>query len=276
VTGGGADRPLRVVPVTSPDDPALAPYRTLRRPEAHKAAGIFVAEGDKVVRRLLASPLTIRSLLATPRRLAELLAGPGLSRTPPFPVYTAEEPLFRTIIGYHLHQCVMAVGEVAPDADLGALARPRLLVALDGLRQAENVGIIVRNAAAFGAAGLLAAPTGCSPWMRRAVRNSMGNIFELPVAHPASLPAALGALRAGGARVVAAHLDGGRPIDGVDLRGDCCLVFGNEDGGVSQEVLAECDDVAAIPMQRGTDSLNVANAAAVFLYEAARQRGFGG
>jgi tRNA G18 (ribose-2'-O)-methylase SpoU len=258
------------------EDPALRPYRTLRRPLDHRAQGIFVAEGEKVVRRLLSSPLTVLSLLGTPERLERLAADSLLERDPQPAIYTADERLFRGIIGYHLHQCIMAVGKVPVDPDLPPGHGPRLLVALDGLQHAENVGIIVRNASAFGAAGVLSSRTGCSPYLRRAVRNSMGAVFTMPVLHPPTLPGLLAMLRAGGTRVVAAHLEGGRPIGSVDLRGDCCLVFGSEDGGVSAEVLATCDDVAAIPMQRGTDSLNAANAAAVFLYEAARQREFTG
>lgn len=258
------------------DDPALGPYRTLRRPEEHRRAGIFVAEGEKVVDRLLASSLEVLSLLVSESRLPGLAAHPGFLRAPRPVVYTAPEPLVREIIGYRLHQCIMAIGRVPAEADLAALPSPRLLVALDGLQHAENVGVIVRNASAFGASGVLAAPTGCSPYLRRAVRNSMGSVFTMPVRHPPSMHRALADLRARGTRVIAADIRGTIPVAEANLRGDCCLVLGNEEQGVSAEVLSVCDATAAIPMQRGTDSLNVANAAAVVLYEAARQRGFAG
>ncbi len=243
-----------LVPVPDLERPEFAPYRTLRRQHEHRERGVFVAEGDKVVRRLIASPLRILSLLVTERWVkvfAPLLDG----RPETVPVFVA--PI-----------------EKMSAALLARAAPRRLLLALDGLSNAENIGAIVRNATAFGAGGILAGETCASPWLRRAVRSSMGNVFRIAVRESADLAADLHALRAAGVRCVAAHPhDGGTLLSAAPLSGDCCLVFGSEGDGLRPEVLAQCPDRAAIPMPPDVDSLNVVSAAAAFLYEAARQRG---
>ena len=136
------------------------------------------------------------------------------------------------------------------------------------------LGVIVRNCAAFGAHGLIVGETCSTPYLRRSVRNSMGTIFKLPVLEPRSLLETLGRLRDGGIRCVAAHGPArSLPLAQASLAGDCCIVLGSEGYGLSEGVLAACDQQVSIPMANSVDSLNVGNAAAVFLYEANRQRG---
>lgn len=256
--------------------PELAPYRTLRRPAEHLRQGMFVAEGGKVVERLLASGLRVESVLLTPRwldRLREALQAPAAREAR---IFMAEQELLETIVGFRLHQGVMAAASVPGDPGLeGVMAgarAPRAFLALDGLASAENVGVIVRSAAAFGASAVISGETSASPYLRRAVRNSMGGVFLVPVHHTRSLAEAVGRMRDLGIRCLAADPRGETPLGMCDLREDLCLVLGNEERGVSEGVLAACRRVS-IPMEGGTDSLNVAGAAAVFLYEISRQRG---
>jgi tRNA G18 (ribose-2'-O)-methylase SpoU len=268
---------LQPIPVASLDAPELIPYRTLRRHEAHRRAGIFVAEGDKVVHRAIAAGLKPLSFLLTPERQDEFAAVLH-ERSENVPGYIALKPVVEELIGFALYQGVLAVFRVpeAPGVD-GLLARtpkPRLFAALDELNNAENVGVLIRNAVAFGCQGIVAGPTCSSPWMRRSVRNSMGTIFRVPVLEADDLPAVLTQLRHHGVSVVAAHPHADQTrLSQVDLRGDVCFVFGNEHGGVTPAVLVACSLHAAIPMAAEVDSLNVANASATFFYEAARQRG---
>jgi len=113
-----------------------------------------------------------------------------------------------------------------------------------------------------------------SPFQRRAVAGSMGTIFEQPVLPVENLVATLNALRARGVRCLAAHPRAdAKKLATVDLRGDCCLVFGAEGPGLTASALAACDDMVEIPMPSHMNSLNVAVASGVFLYEATRQRG---
>lgn len=260
------------------DLPELAPYRTLRQHEAHRRERIFVAEGEKVVRRLLASPLTVVSALMPEPWFREL--EPMIRARPePVAVYTAPKKLLEQLTGFTMYQGLLAVARMPPAWSLAETLRrtapPRLWVAVDGLTSAENLGALVRNAAAFRAQALVVGETCSSPWLRRAVRASMGAIFHLPVVEPPSLVAALPVLREAGMRCIAAHPHTtGHTLARTDLTGDVCLVFGSEGYGISAPVLAGCDEAVAVPMPPTVDSLNVASAAAVFLYEVARQRGW--
>jgi tRNA G18 (ribose-2'-O)-methylase SpoU len=273
-----------IVPALSLDEIDLQPYRTLRRPLEHQRNGIFVAEGKKVVRRLLGSSLEVLTVLLTPEWLEEYR--PLLEQRPDtLRVYVAPKPVVEDIVGYNLHQGIMAVARIPQpltlQETLAGIRPPALLVAVDGLTNAENLGVLVRNCAAFNADAVLVGETSSSPYLRRAVRNSMGTVFDLPVVHLVSLADSLHELRSNhSVRVIAAHPHTEQAeLSQASMKGNCCIVFGSEGEGISASVLAACDELVAIPMREGVDSLNVASASAVFLYEAQRQRGelrFGG
>jgi tRNA G18 (ribose-2'-O)-methylase SpoU len=262
--------------VTTLDRPELAPYATLRQHEVHKRAGLFVAEGDKVVRRLLDSDFGVVSVLLPEKRLAEF--EPLIrARAEDVPVYLMEIAELSKLTGFPFFQGVLAVGKTPETHTLESILarswRPHLFVAIDGLTNAENVGLIVRNCAAFGAQALLVDDSSASPFLRRAVRNSMGTIFKLPVVECEKLTPILEALKKKNVRVIAAHPHvHAVPIQDASFAEDCCIIFGNEGQGISAPVLAACDDCVVIPMSNEVDSLNVGSAAAAFLYEAARQR----
>ncbi|MBZ5498261.1 MAG: RNA methyltransferase [Acidobacteriia bacterium] len=263
--------------VSSLEQNELEPYRTLKRPMAHARLGIFVAEGEKVVCRLLDSGLEVKSLLLTPNWLARLQSAGHLEGREDVTVFLAEEGLLREIVGFNIHQGIMAVAKAPAEGSPDDLPASHLLVALDGLRTSENVGVIVRNCAAFGVNAILVGETSCSPYLRRAVRNSMGAVFKIPVIHVTSLAESLGRLRCRfQTRIVVADPRGASTIHGVVLTGNVCIVLGNEDTGVSAEVAGLATERAAIPMHNQTDSLNVASAGGVFLYEAHRQRAAAG
>lgn len=263
--------------IQSLDAPDLAPYRTMRRPVEHVRQGIFVAEGEKVVRRMLQDQrIEVLSVLLPVKWLP--VYEPLLqSHSQDLEVFTAETTLLEQMVGFHLYQGVLAVGRIprAPRLEmlLQSFAQPRLFVAADGLSNSENVGVLVRNCAAFSAQALIIGETCASPWLRRSVRNSMGTIFQLPVLETTTLTESLQALRAAGIRVIGAHPHTDqRTLRQADMTGDCCLVMGSEGDGIRPEVLAVCDEAVAIPMPPLVDSLNVTSASAVFLYEASRQR----
>lgn len=248
----------------------------MRRQMEHRQQGIFVAEGEKVVRRLLESSWRVVSVLMPEKWLPELM--PLLEkRQEEVRVYVAEKSLLESLTGFSMYQGVLAIGRVptplALETVLSEASRPRLLVAVDGLSSAENLGALVRNCAAFGVQALITGETCTSPFLRRAVRASMGTIFHLPIVESANLAATLAFLRGEKIRSVAAHPHAsGLTLSQAKLDNDCCLVFGSEGYGLSAATLAACDEVAAIPRAQAVDSLNVGSAAAVFLYEASRQR----
>jgi tRNA G18 (ribose-2'-O)-methylase SpoU len=268
---------LHVLPIASVPPAELEPYRTLRRRKDLERRQLFVAEGEKVVRRLLEAPFPVVSLLLTEEWLDALRP---LLRDRPEPVraFVATKAEIEQITGFSCYQGVKAVGRVLEPVTLDRVLehseRPWFLVALDGLSNAENLGVVVRNAAALGAQALVVGETSGSPFLTRAIRTSMGAIFRLPAVDVPNLVEALGALRARGIRCVAAH-PRTEPLrlSQADFRSDCCVVLGSEGYGISDAVLGACDEAVAIPMRRGVDSLNVGSAAAAFLYEVARQRG---
>ena len=146
-------------------------------------------------------------------------------------------------------------------------------MATDGVGNAENLGTLVRNCAAFSVDAFFVSRSSSSPFLRRAVRSSMGGVFTMPVLEELDLVDSFRRLRDRNVRCIGAHPHAdGKTLPELDLTGDCCIVFGNEAHGISQAVLAACDDVAAVPMPAHVDSLNVSSAGAVFLYEAWRQR----
>jgi tRNA G18 (ribose-2'-O)-methylase SpoU len=248
----------------------------MRRQMEHREQGIFVAEGEKVVRRLLESRFKVLSVLL-PEKWVASLEPLLLARGEEVRVFVAEKKLLETLTGFSMYQGLLAVGKVPEQTPveeiLGRAPRPWLVAAVDSLSSAENLGALVRNCAAFETAALVVGETSASPYLRRAVRNSMGTVFQLPVVETRSLVQTLGELRARGIRCTAAHPHvQGRSLFETDLKGDCCLVFGSEGYGISKEVLEACDEAVAVPMPPMVDSLNVGSAAAVFLYEARRQR----
>jgi tRNA G18 (ribose-2'-O)-methylase SpoU len=269
----------RVQPINSLEGPDLEPYRTMKRDGEHRKRRIFVAEGDKVVQRLLESDFEVISLVLPEKWVGILepllLARPELDR---IKIFTAERKLLEQLTGFSMYQGVLGVGRLPDPVPLESILksspRPWLLAAVEDLTNAENLGGLVRNCAAFGVTALLVGETCSSPYLRRAVRASMGTIFKLPVVETDQLGHTLLELRQRGVHSVAAHphTDQLRLAE-ASLSGDCCLLFGSEGFGISETLLDLCDERAAVPMARGIDSLNVGSAAAVFLYEAARQQG---
>src|SRR6185503_20581871 len=163
---------FHVQKVQSLDHPDLAPYRTMRHTIQHRRQGIFVAEGEKVVRRLLRSDFGVVSLLI-PEGWVEKLAPLIESRPEYIPVYVADKETLETLTGFSFYQGVLGVGRI-PQAPVleDVIARsghPMLFVALDSLTNAENLGVVVRNCAAFGVQGLIVGETCTSPFLRRTV-----------------------------------------------------------------------------------------------------------
>ena len=285
---------FRLEKISSFGAPELQPYATLRRPLEHRQQGIFVAESERVVRRLLESHFTVVSLVM-PEKHLEKFRRQIEARPEQITVYLAEKKLLETLTGYSVFQGVFAVGKIPRLPSLEEIFQksptPKLFVAVHEMSNAENLGALVRNCVAFGVHGMIVGETSSSPYLRRAVRNSMGTIFQLPVfeidavrnadptlqrndpARQLTLAQVLGDLRRRGVRCIAAHPHTDKKVlSQADFTKDCCIVVGNEGDGISKAVLESCDEAVAIPMPPTVDSLNVGAAAAVFLYEVARQR----
>jgi tRNA G18 (ribose-2'-O)-methylase SpoU len=251
------------ISLTDPDDPRLADYRHLKDRDLSAQGGRFVAEGELVVRRLLASRLTVHSLLLTPPRLATL---GDIGDRPGCLVFLANQAVMDAIAGFHVHRGCLAIGErgaepsVPPDA--------RTLVIVEDLVSADNLGACVRNATAFGAEALVLSPRAADPFYRKAIRVALGSTFELPIVRLRSWPADLLALKSRlGLTLVATVLDPAAvPLSQFRRPARVGLLLGSEGPGLSPAARAACDVRLTIPMSPGADSLNVATAAAIALY----------
>ena len=266
---------MPVIPLTTLDDERLAPYRNLKDRELAREGDRFIAEGEHVVRRLLASDFPVESLLLARRRAEEIapLAPPDV------PVYVVHDPLMHRVVGFKFHSGVMAVGRRKPALSVDDfVARTRdaarlTLVVLPDIANTENLGALTRISAAFGADALVLGQHCCDPFWRQAVRVSMGAVFSLPLVRSSDLLSDLQTLRVrAGVELVAAVVDAdAQPLAASHRPPRLALLFGNEAQGLSPDYVRACDRRVTIPMHLGTDSLNVAVAAAVFLYHFTRE-----
>jgi len=258
----------RVHSVSSLDDPRLACYRNLKDRELAREGGVFIAEGELIVRRLLESGWPVESLLLSPRMLDQLepLAASGV------PVYVLPDAMLGQIVGFAFHLGVLACGRRVAWPTLEQAARQwgrrATVLVLPGIANTENLGALLRIAAGFGAEAALLGPRCGDVLYRQCVRVSMGAVFRLPIVQCDRLERDLRALREDwGFELVAAVLEAdAQPLHQAQRPDRLALMLGNEAKGLSPEHLALCHRRLTIPMQCGTDSLNVAIAAAVFLY----------
>lgn len=293
---------MTTIPLTDLDDPRVSLFRDVRDADLRGAHGLFLVESEACVRRWLhavaarrrgaALPpaVDVHSLLLSPERvdslrpaiLAAIGDAPGAA-----PVFSAPAAAVASISGYSHHHGALGLGRRAPDAPpetlLAALPPgPCTLLVAMGVVHVDNAGALFRNAAAFGAGGILLGPGCADPLTRKAVRISMGRVFSVPWGTFASLPQLLPALRAAGFRVVAAeHVPGAVDVERLPHHPRNAFLLGAEGAGLAPEALAAADAVCRIatvirPPDEGPDegiSLNVAVASAILLHEANRARG---
>jgi tRNA G18 (ribose-2'-O)-methylase SpoU len=247
------------------DDRRLDPYRSLKTASLHRRAGLFIAEGDKVVERLLASDFEVVSVLVSERRFSSFgqLERPGLE------VLIIPDRLATELVGFKFHAGTMACGRRKPGPDLTALAAAAILVGCARIDDPENLGSIIRHCAAFGVGGLILGPGCADPFSRRVIRVSMGNGFRLPILETGDLAADLLQLKLAHAfQLIATVLEQqAEPVRGAAVPDRAVILFGNEAHGLEPGLVKICDRRVTIPMHSSADSLNVAVAAALILHE---------
>ena len=263
---------MNVIPIQDPHDARIADYRNVPDPELIARRGVFVAEGRLVVERLLTrSRFQPRSLLVTETALESIR--PALDRHAAIPVYLVAQEVMNTVTGFNIHRGCLALGERLPLPDWRDLAAAsRLLVVLERVGNADNVGAIFRNAAAFGVDAVLLGPACADPLYRKAIRTSMGAALAVPFAHLDPWPESLTDLR-GEWAVVSLTPSAPRTVSEVAARvrgRRAAIVVGHEGEGLTPGTLAACEHHARIPMAANVDALNAATAAAVALYELTR------
>lgn len=261
---------MPVIRIADPADPRLADYRdltdtTLRR-VSEPAAGLYIAESAKVLRRALAAGHTPRSVLVQEKWLAETIA----LLEDQVVVYVVSEEVAASLTGYVVHRGVLAAMHRPPLAPVADVVRgSRTVVILEDIVDHTNVGAAFRSAAALGADAVLVTPRCADPLYRRSVRVSMGTVFQVPWTRLPEWDVAAPVLREAGLHLAALALsDRAVPLGAfAAARPDrVALLLGAEGDGLSRQALAASDTVVTIPMGGGVDSLNVAAASAVALW----------
>lgn len=281
---------MHVIDIGDPADERLDPFRDLnvadRRPDAG-GSGLVIAEGLYVVGRMLVSPLATMALAGTDAKLGRLrddLAAEGhsldaLAGDAPF--YRVSNAVLSAVIGFASSRDVLAVApRPAPrmTADVLGSATAKTLLVLEGVNNAENLGAMFRGAAAFGADGILMGAATADPWYRRTVRVSMGHVMNVPWANlggtPTTWQRGLAELHEAGFSTIALTpssdvtlAEAKSQVGAAGGAGKVALLVGAEGPGLTEHAMRAATLRAKIPMAAGVDSLNVATAAQIALYE---------
>jgi tRNA G18 (ribose-2'-O)-methylase SpoU len=262
-----------LIRITEADDPRLADYVQLRdatlRRHLESAAGLFIAEGDKVIRRAVEAGFRPRSFLLAERWLAGLQD--MIERWSDVDVYVVNEALAEQVTGFHVHRGALASFHRVERHAVADILQHRRLVVLEDIVDHTNVGAILRNAAGLGWEGALLSPRTADPLYRRAIKVSMGAVFSLPWARLEAWSTAPEQLTAAGFTTVALTL-GPHAMDlgqlALTLSPDqrLAIMLGTEGAGLSARWADGATVQATIPMAAGIDSLNVAAASAIACY----------
>jgi tRNA G18 (ribose-2'-O)-methylase SpoU len=261
------------ISISDLDDPRIDVFRDVRDRDLRGRKGVFMAESEMVVRRLLRSPERLHSVLLSPAKAARM-AGELRHLPDDVTVYVAELPLMEAIAGFHIHRGVLAAGWRPHEQDL---AFDRMLdrlepdgtwtvLAAQGINNADNMGGLFRTAAALGVNEVLLERGCCDPLYRKAIRVSMGHVLSVPWCVAEDLCEAIGVLQVKGFRITAAEsCQRSTRLGEAVPAARRVVVVGAEGEGLDARVLDACDDVVEIPMAAGVPSLNVVVAAGIVL-----------
>lgn len=268
-----------VIDIDDPDDSRVDDFRDLssadRRPDlpgTRVGEGLVIAEGVLVAQRMIASRFAPHAFLGVGKRLSELaddLTDPVVDGVP---FYRTTAEVMAQVVGFHLNRGVLGVARRPPALDMAEIvATARTVAVLEGVNDHENIGSIFRNAAGLGVDAVLFGAGCADPLYRRCVRVSMGHALLVPFARIDIWPDELTVLRDNGFRLISLTPGAGsvplaRAVDAAKVG----FLVGAEGPGLTEIAMQATDVRARIPMSRGTDSLNVATAAAIAFYERAR------
>lgn len=260
-----------LITIDDPADPRLRDYTSLtdvdlrRRREPQE--GLFIAEGEKVIRRARSAGYRMRSMLLSAKWIDVMH---DVIDEVPAPVYAVSPGLAEQVTGYHVHRGALASMQRRPlPSHDELLPTARRVVAMESVNDHTNVGAVFRSAAALGMDAVLLSPDCADPLYRRSVKVSMGAVFSVPYARLGNWPRDLEAVRAAGFKLLALTPDDKAvPIDAAAPHrlARVALMLGAEGEGLSTRALVAADEWVRIPMSHGVDSLNVGAAAAVAFY----------
>ena len=264
---------MHIEHITSLDDPGLADYSRLTdvalRRVSEPAGGLYIAESTKVIGRAIAAGHRPRSLLMLERWIDDV--APMLESFDEVPVYVGESDLLTSLTGFNLHRGALAAMHRPPLLSVEeVIARARRVIIIEDVVDHTNVGAIFRAVAGIGADAVLVTPRCADPLYRRSVRVSMGTVLQVPWTRLPEWDVATRMLHGAGFHLAALALsDTAVTLDefAADPPERVALVLGTEGDGLSRQALSVADSIVTIPMMHGVDSLNVASASAVAMYQ---------
>ncbi|WAC58503.1 TrmH family RNA methyltransferase [Brevundimonas sp. SL130] len=261
---------MRTISINDPEDPRISGFRDIRERDLTGRDGLFIAEGEVVV-RVLASAASLcrpRALLLAEKRadaLRDVIEALGQST----PVYVAGQTVLDRIAGFPLHRGILALGEkprVPPLAEiLATVESDDVFVIASGIGNHDNMGGLFRNAAAFGARAVLMDQACCDPFYRKSIRVSVGAVLRTRSSVSESAEGLVAEMQARGVEVVALTPSATERLADYRPRGPVALMVGSEGPGLPRAVIERCRAVG-VPMAGGFDSLNVAVASALALH----------
>jgi len=265
-----------LITVEDPDDPRLADFTGLTDVELRRrrepAEGLFIAEGEKVIRRATGAGYPMRSMLLSAKWTEPMRDVVDAVQAP---AYIVSPELAEQVTGYHVHRGALAsMGRTPLPAPQSLLASAHRVVIMEAVNDHTNIGAIFRSAAALGMDGVLLSPSCADPLYRRSVKVSMGAVFSVPYARLGSWPHGLESVREAGFSLLALTPEADAvPLDDVAAhrRERVALLLGAEGDGLTARALGAADERVRIPMAHGVDSLNVGAAAAVAFYAVTRE-----
>ncbi len=259
--------------LTDLDDPRLDDYRDIKDRDLQGRdgyPGLFVGEQPLIVEKLLAKPGVTKSLLLLPQWLDRLapLASDDVA------IYVVNTDLMQQVAGYRVHRGALAMGYrdkiERPDISsvLNNTQQPLTLLLCHEITNIDNIGLLFRNAAAFGVDGVLLSSSCCDPLYRKSLRVAIGHTLNIPFAHSSDWLSDLEQLQAKWdiTLIAAATSEKAVELDCIDRPSRIGLIVGSEFTGLPAETLEKCDHIVKVPMAENVDSLNVAVAAAVCLH----------
>jgi tRNA G18 (ribose-2'-O)-methylase SpoU len=256
-----------MIEIDNINDERIKLYRNLRyTPIEHIDGGFFISEGEKVVLRILKSNVKVHSILAHSAFINDNLELIKFKISDTDRIYSAEISILSEIVGYNLHSGVLLLSYQPSDFSIDQLDNQ--IIALNGVINSENIGAIVRNCSAFDFTSLIVDSKSASPYMRRSVRVGIGNIINIKTLHSEFFYDDLIRLKELNYRIISAEIN-----ERSSSMLDYCfpekfiLIFGSEGNGVDKEILDISDEILHIPMNRETNSLNIAVSSAIFMHQ---------
>lgn len=267
-----------LIPVSGQRDEVMGALRRIKTASGRAKEGLYLVEGAELCRRALSYGARLSAVVCT-QSFGESAEGIELRSTLPSscPVYVAHQGLIAKLLEAKPTPSCVALAYRRPRAwpellSAEALKRGGLWVGVDRGELADNLGMLLRSAEASAVDGVLLGHQTVDPYGRKVVRGSRGAVFSLPLALEEDMSAAVGLARARGVQVITTSANTSDPYTSVDFTLPSLLIVGNEHHGVSEGVLAQSDRCVTIPMLGQINSLNIAVAASVVLFEANRQR----